>query len=158
MRSSKRIFCLIISVLLFLTGCNGTRNQLQKDIKSYLYDNYANEEIIVNISDFTNFEWDTLLIFKSPVSNKDIENAIGVKYERELDLEMGMIFVKDGEIIYDEMFDNDYENVSPFSIYPYEDINSGMNCNVFTPETSLFKCKKVDDGKLHGYALYPIQS
>ncbi len=159
MRKLKKIFCLFLSALVFLTGCSISRHLLQNDIHSYLDDNYNKEhKVIINISDFTNFEWDTLLIFQYPISAQDIENAIGVKYEGSLDLTSGMIFVLDDKIVYDEIFKNDYTNLAPFLIYPYNNINNDSNYNVFTPKTALFKCEKVNSKEAYGYRLYPIQS
>lgn len=159
MRKYKKFFCFFLSTLMCLTGCSISKHLLQNDIKSYLDDNYnSNQEITINLSDFTNFDWDTLLIFQYPVSAQDIENAIGVKYEGSLDLTSGMIFVLDGQIVHDEIFKDDYTNLAPFLIYPYDSINADLNYNVFTFETALFKCEKVNSKELYGYRLYPIQN
>jgi len=154
----KNIFvCLFLFAFMLLTGCSISGELLQNNIKSYLDDHDNNQEVSVNLSDFTNFEWDTVLVFQHPVSAQDIENAIGVKYEKSLDLTSGMIFVLDGKIIYDEIFKDDYTDLAPLLIYPYDNINADLNYNVFTPVTASFKCEKVNRKDSYGYRLYPIQ-
>lgn len=130
-------------------------------MKSYLDENYRDEQdVILHLSDFTDFDWDTVFIFEYPVSYQDIENAIGVKYEGSLDLASGMIFVLDGQIVYDEIFKDVYtDDFAPFIIYPCDDINADLNYNTFTSETAAFKCEKVMYSKeIYGYRLYPAHS
>ena len=159
MKKSKKFFCLFFSVLIFISGCSISKHLLQDDIKSYLDDSYSDDkDVIINLSDFTNFDWDTVFIFQYPVSYQDIENAIGVKYEGSLDLTSGMIFVLDGQIVYDEILKNDYTNLAPLLIYPYDDINADLNYNTFTSETASFKCEKVNSKEMYGYRLYPTYS
>ena len=80
-----KIVCLFIMLVTILGGCKSQNVSLQKDIFSYLDENMQ-EKTCVKISDFTQFEWDTLLIFRYPITQKEIEEAIGVRYEGSLDL------------------------------------------------------------------------
>lgn len=158
MKKLKNFFCLLLIVWLILSGCSNHKSFLQNDMKVYLDNNYKENETIISISDFTNFKWDTLLIFQYPVSAQDIENAIGVKYDASLDLIAGMIFVQNGKIVYDEIFEDVYSGFAPFQIYPYEDINAELHYNVFTPKTSSFRCEKVISKESYGYRLYPVNT
>ncbi|SCH62897.1 Uncharacterised protein [uncultured Clostridium sp.] len=147
---------LFIMLVTILGGCKSQNVSLQKDIFSYLDENMQ-EKTCVKISDFTQFEWDTLLIFRYPITQKEIEEAIGVRYEGSLDLTSGMIFVLNNEVVYDEIFKNAYTALTPLLIYPYEDINYSKKYAAFSPDTAIFECEKVTSGEMYGYRLYPCK-
>jgi len=85
----------------------------------------------IKISDYTNFDWESLIIYKTPTSKQELFEYVGIDYKNELDLQSGMIFVKDKKIVYEEYFETDFESPYKFIIYPYEDINSNNKIQKF---------------------------
>lgn len=158
MKKRKVYLCLFLVVWLMFFGCSNHKNVLQFDIKVYLDNHYKEKETIIRIAEFTDFEWDYFLVFQYPVSASEIEKAIGVKYDGSLDLTAGMIFVQNGKIVYNEIFEDVYSGLAPFQIYPYEDINAELHYNVFTPKKASFRCEKVISEESHGYRLYPVNT
>lgn len=157
----KIIIGVVLAVFLstlFLTGC-GKKNKLELKITKYAEENYTEEGLEIHLLDFTDFDWDKVVVFQYPVSKKEISEAIGVEYKKSLDLLSGMIFVYESRIIYEEIFENNdsFKNkVSPFVIYPHEDINEKSHFKVFTPEEAVFKCwVKQYDHKNWYFRLYP---
>jgi|GEM_PF-2392004 len=59
----------------------------------------------VTLGELTDFEWCLAAYFRVPsASPADIEAIIGVPFNRPMDLVGGMVFVRDGEIVYFEIF------------------------------------------------------
>lgn len=110
----------------------------------------------MNINDFVDFEWDYMIIYKNPTSASDIKEIAGIIYEKELDLESGMIFVKDNKIIYEETFKTDFETPYQFIIYPYQDVNSKLNVNKIEKEKAMFSGKKIKYNNENRYTFYPL--
>ncbi len=155
-KKAKGFICILLASLILLSGCGNSKSLLQSNMRVYLDSYYKGNGVTVSISDFTDFEWEQVLIFQYPVSAQDIENAIGVKYEGSLDLTSGMIFVYNQKVVYDEVFKDNYTNLAPFLIYPYDNINADLHYNVFTPETAVFRCEKINSKEQYGYRLYPL--
>lgn len=133
MKSKKRL-CIIavivcLSIIAIAVFCFKNTAVSKKIIKDCNKSEQNNLEIV--ISDYTNFDWDTLIIYKTPVSKNELFETTGLDYKKELDLKSGMIFTKDNQIVYEESFETDFETPYKFIIYPYEDINAERNINVY---------------------------
>ncbi len=134
------------------------------------YDDLDKETFSINLADYTDFDWDFVLIYRFPITAEEISNTIGVEYTTEHDLESGMIFIKtaasqtDGEegttegttaeetasdssqrfeIVYEETFVTDFENPYEFVIYPYTNLNSANKARLFPKEQAVFNGKKI---------------
>ena len=130
-------------------------------------------EIIVDMSDFTDFEWDQCIVYSAGAQTKDIRETFQVNYKTSLDLRSGIVFFQDGEAVYEEFFkDIEYlstEKVPPFLILPYgeEEGERGTSLRYagFERKEAKFKCiKEYRESKgLFGkkgyyyYRLYPIR-
>ncbi len=111
----------------------------------------------IKISDYTNFDWDNLIIYKNPTSKQELFEFTGIDYKNELDLQSGMIFIKDNKITYEEHFKTDFKSPYKFIIYPYEDINSKNKIQQFSVEEAIFKVEKIKYKNENRYILKPIK-
>ena len=105
-----------------------------------------NGNVDVALSDLTDFDWDKAVVYEWLSSNntKEIEDAIGAKYDKYLDMSSGIIFVKNGKIVYEERFVFDYSSLDPkvkFFIDPYKNGDSNKKIRVFTRD-AVFECWK----------------
>ena len=84
--------------------------------------------------------------------------TIGVKYKNSLDLLSGVIFVKDGKIVYEELIETEgFSNRVQFQIFPHREMSQKPNYRIFTPDEAVFECKGVQyDNISRNYRLYPI--
>lgn len=111
----------------------------------------------IKISDYTNFNWDSLIIYKTPTSKQELFEYFGIDYKNELDLQSGMIFVKDKKIVYEEYFETDFESPYKFIIYPYEDINSNNKIQKFSTDEAIFKVERINYKNENRYILKPTK-
>lgn len=111
----------------------------------------------IKISDYTNFDWDSLIIYKTPTSKQELFEYVGIDYKNELDLQSGMIFVKDKKIVYEEYFETDFESPYKFIIYPYEDINSNNKIQKFSIDKAIFKVERINYKNENRYILKPTK-
>lgn len=111
----------------------------------------------IKISDYTNFDWDSLIIYKTPTSKQELFEYVGIDYKNELDLQSGMIFVKGKKIVYEEYFETDFESPYKFIIYPYEDINSNNKIQKFSIDEAIFKVERINYKNENRYILKPTK-
>lgn len=111
----------------------------------------------IKISDYTNFDWESLIIYKTPTSKQELFEYVGIDYKNELDLQSGMIFVKDKKIVYEEYFETDFESPYKFIIYPYEDINSNNKIQKFSTDEAIFKVERINYNNENRYILKPTK-
>lgn len=111
----------------------------------------------IKISDYTNFDWESLIIYKTPTSKQELFGYVGIDYKNELDLQSGMIFVKDKKIVYEEYFETDFESPYKFIIYPYEDINSNNKIQKFSTDEAIFKVERINYKNENRYILKPTK-
>jgi hypothetical protein len=83
-------------------------NKLSNKIMEYIDKNSnKNNTCFVSMEDITDFKWDKMLVYLVGSSNSEISEIIGVKFEDDIDLSSGMIFLYKNKIIYKEsMFYN----------------------------------------------------
>ncbi len=134
----------------------------------------GDNEIIIDMSDFTDFEWDQCIVYRAGTWTKDIRETFHVNYKTSLDLQSGIVFFQDGEAVYEEFFkDIEYlstDKVPPFLILPYgeeEEKKGGSSIKYagFERKEAKFKCIKEHReskglfGKkgYYSYGLYPIR-
>ena len=130
-------------------------NYITNEKLDYLYKEKNNFEI--KISDYTNFDWESLIIYKTPTSKQELFEYVGIDYKNELDLQSGMIFVKDKKIVYEEYFETDFESPYKFIIYPYEDINSNNKIQKFSTDEAIFKVERINYKNENRYILKPTK-
>jgi hypothetical protein len=120
-----------------------------------------NTEIIINMSDFTDFEWEKCIVYGPATQTKDICDMFNINYNTYLDLNYGIIFTNNNNVVYEEFFkvsDYNFKNKIPeFIIYPYsQDGNTQIKYASFKMNEAKFKCIKKDSDNDYYYRLYPI--
>ncbi len=107
-------------------------------------------EIIVDMSDFTDFEWDQCIVYSAGAQTKDIRETFQVNYKTSLYLQSGIVFFQDGEAVYEEFF-KDVESAftnetPPFLILPYGEEEGKKGTSIkyagFERKEAKFKCIK----------------
>ncbi|MCL1792016.1 MAG: hypothetical protein FWG40_11890 [Peptococcaceae bacterium] len=137
----KRVIITLILILevLILAGC-GDDNKLYKSVRVFADKNCQDGKVVeVALSDLTDFDWDEALVYRLLMSNDAIEDALGIKYEKYLDLSSGIIFVKDKKIVYEETFNLAGFDPPKFSILAYRNSNGKPKVRVFSRD-SIFEC------------------
>lgn len=146
------VICISIISIIVITS---NHQRLSNKITDYC-DKNTQISSEIKLSDFTDFEWDNVIIYRYPVTAKEISEFAGIDYEKALDIQSGMIFVKNGKVVYEEEFETDFESVSPFMIYPYADINSEFKINSFSIEDAVFISEKIRYDNENRYILKPL--
>ena len=147
------IIFISISIIAFLILFNNN-TKVSKKIINYCNKQEANT-FELKISDYTNFDWDKIIIYVTPTSRKELLEFSGIDYKKSLDLKSGMIFVKDKKIVYEEYFETDFESPYKFIIHPYKDSNNKIN--QFTKDTAIFNVEKIKWENENRYALTPME-
>lgn len=151
----KRIFPCILSVVLLLTmgACSKADKKVSANIKSA----FTEDTLKIKMEDYTDFDWDTLIVYRHPADAAEIDEAGGIRYRGSLDLTDGMIFAKDGRVVYEEVFPTDFETPYAFVVFPCaEEDPDQAHVRAFTPKTAVFAGTRENyDGKYDRYTFYP---
>lgn len=167
----KRIWIAILigilsvgAILIFIINARQSRLIQNKIIKKC----GDETEIIIDMSDFTDFEWELCIVYGSATQTKDIQDMFHINYDRTLDLSSGIIFVHDNDVVYEEFFKDveyDFTGKTPrFLIWPYgENVSASPKCVGFEKEEAIFRCVKeyfeptglLSSGYYY-YRLYPV--
>lgn len=158
MKIKKMFYLITVILIVFFITVYPRNNQVEQRIIDYINENYQGENVVIDLKHFTDFDWDRVMIFKYPTTAEEIENELGVQYEKSLDLTSGIVFVLNDEIVYDEVFENDYDGPPHFFIYPQSDINAKTNYRVFSKEDADFLGEKRTHENGTYYVLYPYEN
>ena len=71
---------------------------------------------IVTLGELMDFEWDQALFFRWPTTHMQIKESIGVDFTGPTDLVAGMIFVKNDEVVYYEIFRDAFMQQRSFDV------------------------------------------
>ena len=154
----QKILCVLMAILVCCTAVScANKNSIADTIMDYMDENCGEKDVILYLADFTDFKWDKMMIFNYPTSAEEVETALGVKYDNAMDLISGMIFVRDGEIVYDEIFEHNYVETAKFYAYPQEEINAKPNYRIFLKEEAYFLAIRNENGEGYYYRLYPYE-
>ena len=156
LRMITYVLLLVLLLTFFLVGCSGNENTLEyKIIKHYNENKNENENLYIAVSDFTDFEWDRFIVFTPSVTTKEVSEALGVNYNRYLDISAGIVFINGDEIVYEEIFktnENFNNKPSPFIIYPHsKNATERPKYKVFTKEEAEFECIQTYHGNNYYY-------
>ncbi len=147
------IICISIITLIIILSNN---TKVSKKIIDFC-NKQEQSNFEIKISDYTHFDWDSLIIYKAPTSKQELLEYVGIDYKNELDLQSGMIFVKDKKIVYEEYFETDFESPYKFIIYPYEDIDSNNKIQKFSTDEAVFKVERINYKNENRYILKPTK-
>ena len=73
-------FFVLIIIILFLSS----KQKVSDKIVKY-YNKIQDETFEVKLSDFTNFDWDSVIIYANPTTNKDLKEYADLDYKKSLD-------------------------------------------------------------------------
>jgi len=142
MKKRKRLIAAICLVCVVFAGglvcllihrSSNRSSQLYQAVQAHVQ---QHGESTVSLAQLTDFEWEEALYFyyTNPTA---IYDAIGVRFA-ETDLTTGLLFVKNGEVVYHEFFPQKAGGISPrwgrgFDVYPAELTmqNVGQSLRIF---------------------------
>lgn len=138
------IFLITMEVLMMTTGC-GDNQKLYHEVKMFADKHCQDMNVVdVTLSELTDFDWDEALVYSLLMSSKEIEDALGIEYNRPLDLSSGIIFIKNKQIVYEERFIEEYDGIDPaqsnFSVRACKSKNN-PKVRIFSPD-DVFECYK----------------
>ena len=152
----KRILLCALSAvfLLAVCACAKTDTKVSENIKNA----FTADTLKINMEDYTDFAWDTLVVYHHPADTAAVEAAGGIRCRGSLDLRDGMIFVKDGQAVYEEVFPTDFETPYEFVIFPcVQGDPNPVHVRAFTPQTAVFSSSRTNyDGKYDSCVFYPL--
>lgn len=70
-------FFVLIIIILFLSS----KQKVSDKIVKY-YNKIQDETFEVKLSDFTNFDWDSVIIYANPTTNKDLKEYADLDYKK----------------------------------------------------------------------------
>ena len=118
----------------------------------------ANDSMEIDMTSVTDFDWDIMLVYEHPVTNQDISQALGIKYTKDLDLCYGMIFVKNGKLVYEEKFEFSGDKFeTPFKFKIDIDKNLDRHYQVFDKEHAIFNVEEFEFNDSKCYILTPFE-
>lgn len=144
----KTIYLFVCFAMLF--SCEKSNNSIAKTI---FYDVLNNNKSEIDISDYTDFEWDVVYVFLVPVSLEEINRTIGVEYNHYEEFSRPIIFVKNNLVIFSENENINLEGLSEGQLI-YKATANTDRCLIRTRSTSKLKTKIMCEGKIKYLLLY----
>lgn len=112
----KKYLVIIVCILLVIASAAviGTviqeRNKVSNQICDVIERKCADQnECQINMAEITNFSWDKMLLYQVGMTRSQVSEILDVEFSYELDMESGMVFVKDNKVVYHESFFHDGE-------------------------------------------------
>jgi hypothetical protein len=107
--SSVRFTWILSAIVLFgvcalvaLSGCSRSRKIEKKIIALIAHSCPDRASCRIRVDQATSFNWDRLYVFKYTATEKDREQALGMKDDGYRDLERQLVFLKNGKIVFQE--------------------------------------------------------
>lgn len=109
----------------------------QKDIETIVFEYYEKCEnknpCIINFADAMPFKWDKMYVLPESVTNEGVNKIIGMKYSKNKDIARLILFIKDNEIVFEELdlkYDDDYKiNFRRTDVGRYSNKTAKFNIN-----------------------------
>ena len=130
-------------------------NQLQEEIKKT-----GDFEKTINLSDFTNFEWDEVIIYGlSTVDDVEKEFAIKPEIKNKDAWIQGVIFYYQNKVVHNECYTFDFDDIPKDKIAIYPATFSDNNIRVrLKKEQSFFSVYYYEDNEEGFFRLFPTES
>lgn len=160
------VTCIVILSGLLLLGYVNKKNTIASKIVKHCA---KNDTTSIVLSDFTDFEWDRVIVFTISAHTKEIGEALKVEYDTPLDLNYGIVFANGDQVVYEEVFESKSSGIDIYfqlKIYPYTEEEENIlsqkekpKYKVFTKEDAVFDCFRIksasDNDYDYFYRLYP---
>jgi|GEM_PF-3174433 len=115
----------ILGFLFLLLSCNHNkgRTEFEKNVEEKFISDCDNVRICrLDIKEITQFDWDTMYVFKPTVSAAEIDDILGFKYPYFQDVAFRIIFIKDNQVVYhDDYFPNFDNSLTSILKFNFED-------------------------------------
>lgn len=132
-------------------------------IEAYLYQREEDKAVILNLTDFTDFTWDKLVVYKCPTTVDEAGNLTEKEYTKvkevlsKANLSSGMIFLRNEELVHAENYFFDYYELGTFTVYAHKG-GGHPHCRTFTLDEAKFEGRVLyKDTKGERYSLCPIE-
>lgn len=98
-----KVYILTLLALFLFAGCSDSNDSLKEKLQEAVTDGAAGTKgyKTIQMTDLTDFEWDTMYYFQPNDDKKSISDAIGFKWEGE-PVALGqhrLLFVNDGQVV-----------------------------------------------------------
>jgi len=135
---SYRLFIIILFFSVFIFSCDYNKADLFGKINK----KYKNGSFL-KMQDITDFEWDSMYVFKPGCELEYINTVLGFDYTYYKDIGDRIIFVKNKKVTY---YEDKFPNPSPSSgdeILSFEFKKDTIKYICFDKKNAIFKVKKV---------------
>ncbi len=156
------IYSFLAILGVFVLIFSGDNHKLYDRVKDFADKRSCeNGNVDVALSDLTDFDWDKAVVYVDLMLGKEIEDAVGIKYDKTLDMSSGIVFVKDKKIVYEEDFSVVYSGPHPkrrkFFIEPYKNDDANRKVRVFARD-AVFECFKYGSDRRDDYFSYGLSA
>ena len=140
------LFVSTLSLLLIVAAVfHNNRSSFQKMIIKEIDKQYAqSSEIQIRIDELANFKWDKMIIFQAQTSREAINSTLGIDYNGSTDLKEGVIFVHNGEVVFEDTIGTSYDKSVRFR-YSVNNSARGKNYAVFTSDNAVLFGRKINN-------------
>jgi len=145
----------VIALLLICSGCSTNGAFEQKIVRRINSTCKGSIDCTIRIKDLTNFDWDKMYAFKYTVRADEAEKAMGVPLPEYTEFTRKIVFLKSNQIVYFEEEPTDIEG--PVNGQIAFDIPDLGNYKLYTPDTAVFKARKLESRNIVYYELNQIQ-
>lgn len=155
------IFIAILILIIIILINDHTLNDqylLSNKIIEFI-DNNAdkNNTCTLLMTEVTDFKWDKMLMYQIGSTNQKISEALGINYNKSVDMYSGIIFVYEGKIVYEETKLYNPDKIDELTFYVGQIFNS-PEYKVYTPNDAYFKCNKNISGGDYYYEISPLNN
>lgn len=139
MSKTHVLSCILIIVLILFCflSCN-KRGKLSETIINKI-DLICDEKeyCMIDLNELVNFEWERAVFFESSCTSESISKLLGIDFNEIHNLNYGMIFAYQNEIVYKEIFLEPVETPNRFWIRVFDDKKDIGSCVLVTPENAV---------------------
>ena len=146
----------ILFVGIFTIGSAGCMFNKKHKLLNEMNERYTKEgNFTLSLTDITDFDWDSCIVYTAGTTSNDIRTAYGVEYDTVLDINSGIVFIKNNKAVYEEFFDNNTDS-SGLVIWPCPSGAQKQKKNeLFEKDKAKFECAAYKKGKKLHFSLHP---
>ena len=127
---------LVASVLVYFSIHNRKEKLSEKIIEKIDQTSDENGYCTVDLNEVTDFEWDKAVFFEASSSSRAVSELLGIDFTEMNDMNYGMIFAYQNEIVYKEIFAEIVESPNRFRSSLFKSGDNGGKCELVTPDNA----------------------